>query len=144
MSKKEKNEPSEFDIKWEKFCDWCFDIVPCWLYSLYKDWLTYSSWHRRIKFFYQRCRYGFDDSETWNLDSTFYSWFLPRLKRFREVTCAYPSKFNSIDEWYAELDHNIELLEFLNKEDSFSDKDWDKKQEEFMNWFSTTIQGLWW
>lgn len=40
---------------------------------------------RAIKYWWQRQTRGFDDSETWSLDWTFYIWMLPRLKRYFEV-----------------------------------------------------------
>lgn len=40
---------------------------------------------RYWKFLWQRWIRGFDDSETWSLDSTIVEFILPRLKRFKEV-----------------------------------------------------------
>lgn len=37
------------------------------------------------KFLWQRWTRGFDDSETWSLDSTISYFILPRLKRFKEI-----------------------------------------------------------
>lgn len=33
---------------------------------------------RIMKFFYQRITRGWDDSETWDLDTEFYKWIYPR------------------------------------------------------------------
>jgi hypothetical protein len=43
---------------------------------------------RNTKFFWQRCRRGFDDSEAWSLDQSLARVILPRLK---EIAIARPS-----------------------------------------------------
>ena len=43
-----------------------------------------------IKYWYQRRNRGWDDSETWGLDTTLAFWIVPRLKRLKEVTNGKP------------------------------------------------------
>ena len=40
---------------------------------------------RGIQWAKQRKEYGFDERETWNLDTSFYLWAYPRLKMFDEI-----------------------------------------------------------
>ena len=98
---------------------------------------------RKVKFFWQRLTRGFDDSETWSLDYNFFTWLLPRLKRFREVTCCYPCSLNSLAEWQAELDKAIADLEILQEDGGYG-KEYDKAYNSFVNWFSGRIGDLWW
>ena len=99
---------------------------------------------RNIKFFFQRIFRGFDDSETFGLYGTFYSWLLPRLKRFRDITIAYPDhKYPTFESWIEELDKRCEQLEYLIKEDELDFFD-DKVAKDFNNWFAENCMLLWW
>lgn len=98
---------------------------------------------RKVKFFWQRLARGFDDSETWSLEYTFFKWLLPRLKRFREVTCCYPCSLNSLKEWQAELDKAIADLEILQEDGGYG-KEYDEAYDRFICWFSGRIGDLWW
>lgn len=48
---------------------------------------------RWCRFLYQRLTRGFDDSVTWNLDSEFATFMLPRLERFIQLYHSYPNPF---------------------------------------------------
>ena len=61
----------------------------------------------------QRRRFGYDDSELWNLDHTVLTFLLPRLKYFRDESPGYPGKLNSMEEWEAEMDTAISAIERL-------------------------------
>ena len=99
----------------------------------------------------QRDERGFDDTELWNLDLTISNFILPRLKVFREQTDGFPSKFNTIEEWYKILDEIIEGLELYK--DKF---DWDMNADQnILNLYSAKckkafkllgeyVQDLWW
>ena len=91
----------------------------------------------------QRLERGFDDSEIWNLDHTLAAFLLPRLKRFREATCAYPSELNSIDEWYSILDQIIEGVE-LYVNDETDDKKSENKKERALELIKEWFSALWW
>lgn len=97
---------------------------------------------RKIKFFWQRLTRGFDDSETWSLDYTFFKWLLPRLKRFREVVNGYPSEI-TYDEWMKELDQAIADLEII-KDDAGFGKEHDEAYARFVKWFTHRLGHLWW
>lgn len=64
----------------------------------------------------QRLERGFDDSELWSLDHTITSFILPRLKRFKEITCDYPSDMSE-KEWNDKLEKMITAFEYLENED---------------------------
>lgn len=64
----------------------------------------------------QRLVRGFDDSELWSLDNTITSFILPRLKRFKEITCGYPSGMSK-EEWNDKLEKMITAFEYLENED---------------------------
>lgn len=53
---------------------------------------------RSIVFWWQRQTRGFDDSETWSMDSSLAKLILPRLKRFQEVRAGYPANMTD-EEW---------------------------------------------
>lgn len=125
---------------------------------------------RRFKFLFQRLIRGFDDSETWDLQDTFHRWLLPRLERFLEVTCAYPMRCKSHQQWIKELNKRVHQLdcivninEFEFQDRSYIPKDIYKKWIEkgvgnssinagaydycvadFDKWFGKHIGELWW
>ena len=68
------------------------------------------------KYQQQRLERGFDDSELWSLDHTITSFILPRLKRFKEITCGYPSDMSE-KEWNDKLEKMITAFEYLENED---------------------------
>ena len=125
---------------------------------------------RKVRFFFQRLIRGFDDSDTWDLEDVFYRWLLPRLKRFSEITCAYPMRCKSFDEWKKELGKRVKQLDMIVNVDDmdFNEyryipkdklKKWLKEGtsksvlnmsaksyciEDFNKWFSKNITELWW
>lgn len=68
---------------------------------------------RAIRFFFQRLLRGWDDGDTFSLDHTAAIWMLPRLQRFRELTCAHPS-YMTYEEWLETLDKMIYSLEVVS------------------------------
>lgn len=68
------------------------------------------------EFYEQRMQRGFDDSETWSLYSTFTSFILPRLKRFKELEVGYPSSMSKA-KWEKILSDMIMAFEYLDDED---------------------------
>lgn len=124
----------------KKFGDYLYDLCPCWLYNWYIS-VKPKNIYTKLKYFYQRMRWGFDDTETWSLDYAFYKWILPRLKRFKEVSCAYPNN-KSEQEWDNELSINIKRLEKI-VDDTYSSESFDDISD-FNKWFYTNINNLWW
>ena len=97
---------------------------------------------RKIKFFFQRIKRGFDDSETWSLDYQFYRWLLPRLKRFRQLTKTYPCNM-TYEKWLKDIDVAIADLEILTDDTVFGDE-YDEAYKRFIKWFSKNLNHLWW
>lgn len=156
----------------EKLDDWCFDHL--WLYGfgyrIWKEYLCPKAISRMIKFFFQRRIRGFDDSETWNLDDQFYKWLEPRLRRFMEISLAYPSDEYNPASWKKELQKRVNQLEVINNIDEFDYDNWiyiPKKElsklkkkkcskstinavafgyliKDFNKWFVENVQKLWW
>jgi len=79
---------------------------------------------RSIKFFYQRRTRGFDDSETWSLDTSLSRLIVPRLKRFKELLDGHPAEM-TFEEWNEIIDEMIWSFEWFANE-----KRWDLTNEE--------------
>jgi hypothetical protein len=100
---------------------------------------------RSLRFFFQRLTRGWDDSQTWNLDARFSEYMLPRLRRFREIHCAYPCELTP-EEWNAILDKMIFAMEWLSTdmlEREETVEMWNKVQEG-MELFGKFFTSLWW
>jgi len=99
---------------------------------------------RQIKFFFQRRKRGFDDSELWSLDNTIMNMVLPRLKAFRNLPPAgfpvdmyTPEEMEAADRgeelegmtdrayqrWLDTLDKMIRGIELYLKDDMFFKRD---------------------
>lgn len=101
---------------------------------------------RSIKFFFQRCWRGWDDSITWNLDLELAQWLLPRLKRFRELgpkRCG-PPYFDSLEEWGQEVDKMIWSLERLTNAKDMYWVSYEGKTQEGLDSIAKYWQYLWW
>lgn len=71
---------------------------------------------RKIKWFFQKCKRGYSDRDLWNLDN----WILDILEKvindFKiQNNHSYPSTFDSMDDWTAELEYAHSLLKHLNE-----------------------------
>lgn len=156
----------------EKLDDWCFDHL--WFYGfgyrIWKEYICPKAIYCMIKFFFQRRIRGFDDSETWDLDTQFYKWIYPRLKRFTEITMAYPMSYDNCKTWQKELNKRVKQLEIILNTCEFDFTDWSyipskelielKKKdawkstinstafeyliEDFNKWFAENVGQLWW
>lgn len=108
----------------EKFDDFLYNISPSLWRFVYKLF-NFQGHKARIKRFFQRIIRGWDDSDTYSLDDTFYKWLLPRLKRFKELNICFPGdeKYPTFETWDDELyDRIIELdliIKYTGKEFSF-------------------------
>ena len=92
----------------------------------------------------QRLERGFDDSETWSLDSTIARFILPRLMRFREVNMGYPSSISE-QEWNDILDRMILAFSLLAGDAAFlTGKEDQKKIDEGLDLFAKWYTSLWW
>ena len=163
--------------KWyQKLDDWLFDHsnVYAYIWRFYNNHLSPSQIKRMVKFFFQRRIRGFDDSETWALDWTFYNWIYPRLKRFAKVMQAYPTN-TTYEDWKAELEKRVKQLDdlihicefdftdwsyisdeemkFLRQKEKEDGGDWtstinatayERCEDDFNKWFCENVNQLWW
>ena len=126
-----------------------------------------------IRFFFQRLRWGFDDSVTWSLDYEIAKFVLPRLKRFQELSRNNPlfgvpmlgeeNLYNdeefekNVKEWDEIMSKMIIAFDGIVNESKFWDSipenqiDVRKEQEEFyrirdegLDLFRKYFQNLWW
>lgn len=86
---------------------------------------------RKIKYRKQRLQRGFDDTETWNLDSTILHFILPRLKRFKELANGYPAALGSFEEWQKKLDKAIADIECIYDDSSIGHMSKEEQQAYF-------------
>ncbi|MCK5612441.1 hypothetical protein KAR91_61785 [Candidatus Pacearchaeota archaeon] len=107
-----------------------------WYYCLTKK----RTFPRSVRFWWQRRTRGWDDSDTWSLDDSLTTWLLPRLKRFKEVNNAYPSRITDEHEWDAILNRMIESLEWYSNHHYGEGYDGDYKK--WQQDFSHTMSGL--
>jgi len=105
-------------------------------------------WHltkRSIRFWWQRRTRGWDNSELWGLEYYIAKFTLPRLKKFKEVTCGYPSNMTE-EQWHLKLDHMIYALESTIKSNDMGDDwqniDWDRVHKGF-KLFGKHFRSLW-
>lgn len=103
---------------------------------------------RKLRFFWQRRRRGWDDSETWSLDYKLSEYILPRLKRFREIGAgvSHPCSLEA-EEWEQAVDdmiyaHEMNLVDAFTGE-SWDSIDWDRVQRGF-ELFGKYYRDLWW
>lgn len=94
--------------------------------------------------------WGFCDTETWSLYSPIAQFILPRLKRFKEVSCCYPAGL-SVEKWDVILGEMIFALDWSLTSDEKSSKmsgdDVDaawKRYEAGMKLFAEWFRDLWW
>lgn len=101
---------------------------------------------KRLKrFAKQRRERGFDDTETWGLDSTIAEFTLPRLKRFRELVCGHPGSL-TMEEWEAILDKMVRAFELVTDDEkgrNLSKGEW-KEVDQGLDLFSKWFLHLWW
>lgn len=103
----------------------------------------------------QRLQRGFDDTETWNLNSVIARFVLPRLKRFKEVNSGYPMNM-TYEEWNEIIDKMIWSFEHYDYDSETFDgvdywhlteaqkEDIQKRHQEGLNLFGEYMGGLWW
>lgn len=92
----------------------------------------------------QRISRGFDDSETWSLDTTISSFIIPRLKRFNELKMNHPLNMTS-DEWTEIIDKIILAFELNVKGTNTSiEGNQSEKISEGLDLFTKHFFNLWW
>lgn len=100
----------------------------------------------------QRLERGFDDSETWSLDSTITNFILPRLKCFKDNHCGYPGSLTD-EKWNDILNKMVMAFEYLNDEklgvdNNLSYKECNEERDKVINrglrLFCKYYSALWW
>lgn len=95
----------------------------------------------KLKFFFQRVFRGWDDREVYNMDYELIKWFIPRLKRFKEITTTYPAGYNSITDWKNEIQSIIDIMEDVYN------RYWDlhdlEQKDKIFDWIRKNITNLW-
>jgi hypothetical protein len=73
-------------------------------------------------FWFQRRTRGWDDSETWSLDSTIAKFVLPRIQRFRQLPKGHPGDISE-EEW----DNILGEIEWVMSVHASEDGTWNLK-----------------
>lgn len=109
-----------------------------------KEGVVYMDVKRWCQFFTQRKVRGWDDSDTWALNGHLAKWLLPRLRRFRELTCGHPPGL-TMDEWRVVLGDMIYAMEISEREleSVVTECDWDRV-ERGLTAFGERFRDLWW
>lgn len=107
-----------------------------------------SDFKQKLKFLYQRLTRGWDDSDTWSLDTTIAEFTLPRLKRFKELNIGHPPELTS-EEWDAILDKTIKAMELIATEWDYKPCTLSVSEEEViiqegLDLFGKYFRHLWW
>jgi hypothetical protein len=99
---------------------------------------------RQVRLWWQRRTRGWDDSTTWSLDSSLSTLILPRLRRFKAVTIAYPSDMTE-QAWDEALDKMIAAFEFGASQERWSaDSAEYTRHQEGLDLFAKYFWALWW
>lgn len=103
-----------------------------------KDDKRYSKYQKQLD------KTGVCDIETWNLDTTFVQFMLPRLKRFRKVNVCYPSDM-TMKQWNNILDKILKGFELhsVEHEKTLTKKEYKQIQTAF-ELFGKYIHQMWW
>lgn len=100
----------------------------------------------------QRKTYGFDDRETWNLDSAFYEWLYERLMMYKEIGGKIVNLDSGKFEYGGKIYSQAELIDEMLKrlEFNFSDKynDWEEDQYKYVHeiekMWAVVLPAMWW
>lgn len=103
-----------------------------------------GSWRRTFRFWRQRRWRGWDDSETWCLDTKIAEFVLPRLKRFQELRNGHPGTLTE-PQWDEKITQMIRAFEVYVKDDRFNvpASEW-PEAEKGLRTFSRWFGHLWW
>lgn len=112
------------------------------LKKLLKDTVPPRGSGKKSKKFYKENGFYYEDC--WNLDVTIAHFILPRLIQLRKKTIAFPSGFESLEDWKATLDKMIEAF-YLILKDPYSSKlnTSNAKIKEGLTLFAHFFQALW-
>ena len=107
---------------------------------------------REAEWIQERKIYGFDNTETWNLDSAFYLWLYERLRRYvdigGQVVNLHYHRFTFKDKEYFQdelIDMMIERIKYCFSEeyDEFNKEEYDYVHEIEQIW-AIILPAMWW
>jgi hypothetical protein len=98
---------------------------------------------RFVRFFFQRLTRGWDDSQTWNLDTAFALLILPRLKRFKELNTSFPYELTP-EKWDDFLDEMIWAFEWYSSPVENRDRNGYERAHKGVQLFAQWYPDLWW
>ena len=108
--------------------------------------------HRKERWAEQKRIYGFDDSETWDLNSTFYAWLYEHLRMYVDIGGEIVNldfhKFEFKGRTYTQLELINEILErirfyFSDSYDDF-DEEYTKYVYEVGEIWALILPAMWW
>lgn len=98
---------------------------------------------RMLKYWWQRRTRGFDDSEMWSLDYSLAEHIVPRLKRFKEVSCSYPQDYESLEAWQGDIQIMIDAFERIADNEDMKLEEYDEVNRG-LDLFRDRYFNLWW
>jgi len=87
-------------------------------------------------------KYGWDKTETWNLDHSITMFILPRLKYFAKNIVSYPNDL-TLKKWKKILNKMIYAFEKYSEDDWFGNKEESKKINDGLDLFREYFMSLW-
>lgn len=103
----------------------------------------YRGFTRAARFWWQKLTRGFSDDETWNLDVAIAKFIIPRLKRFREISYAYPHDLTP-EIWDCMLRDMIAGFEWFASDVGERDEDGYLEARDNVKMFAEYFGALWW
>lgn len=108
--------------------------------------------HRKERWAEQKRIYGFDDSETWDLSSTFYAWLYERLRMYVDIGGEIVNldfhKFEFKGHTYTQLELINEILERIRFYFSDSYDDFDEEYTRYVyevgEIWALILPAMWW
>ena len=112
--------------------------------SKFLVWLRDHDWTRLYRICF-RLKYGFCESDLWDLDHTFAKYMLPRLKMFRLDLDHCP--IEDFEQWCAMVDKMVYAMEMIVSEVSWCGQgDYEEieaRVQEGLELFGKYFRGLW-
>lgn len=115
----------------------------------------HDSWNpednRQEQWAKEREEYGFDERETWALDSAFYCWLYERLKMYLDVNCVnltyhkfeYEGEELTQQECIDRMIHGCEI--YFNQEDDWNISEEDQKAiNDIAKIWAIVLPAMWW
>lgn len=104
---------------------------------------------RKDRFLKSRQKYGFDDKETWNLDTAFIQWLYERLRMYEDVAIV-DLDFHKFDIHGEEktqrecIEIILDKIEYIIKDDDTWSDNYYKNLKEICYIWGEIIPAMWW